>query len=207
MTTVYGMDCRRWQTPEAMRAALPYLDAARRRRVSRLRVAQKRAQCVGAGVLLTHLLGDNGTPPHLIYGAAGKPCLADRPDVQFNLSHTGDWVFCAVSDGAVGLDAETVHPIGERVIRRCFSAEEQAWLRQAPADAVIRLWTRKEAYGKLTGAGLAAITAPVPVAALPAAYDAATAAYWCAYDWQDIRIAVCAQTPGFAETVVMIQTP
>lgn len=207
MTTVYGMDCRRWQTSEAMRAALPYLDAARRRRAFRLRILQKRAQCVGAGVLLTHLLGENGVPPRLTYGAAGKPFLADRPDVQFSLSHTGDWVFCAVSDGAVGMDAQQLCPIGERVIRRCFSAEEQAWLRQAPADAAVRLWTRKEAYAKLTGAGLSAIAAPVPVASLPAAYDAVTAAYWRSYDWQDIRIAVCAQTTGFAETVVVVQMP
>lgn len=95
------------------------------------------------------------------YGRNGKPYLQDHP-FYFNLSHSGEYVFCAISDREVGVDIQQFRPVDEvRLTRRFFSEEEQKALercldREEQRKLFYRLWTRKEAYGKLTGEGIAA---------------------------------------------------
>lgn len=95
------------------------------------------------------------------YGRNGKPYLQDYP-FYFNLSHSGEYVFGAISDREVGVDIQQFRPVDEvRLARRFFSEEEQNALekcfnREEQRKLFYRLWTRKEAYGKLTGEGIAA---------------------------------------------------
>jgi len=72
---------------------------------------------------------------------------------HFSLCHTRQAVFCAISDGAVGLDAEKIRPVSPATVSRVLSPEE---LRQFDGsdEGFMRLWTLKEAYVKYTGAGL-----------------------------------------------------
>nr|WP_304976318.1 4'-phosphopantetheinyl transferase superfamily protein [uncultured Acetatifactor sp.] len=77
----------------------------------------------------------------------------------FNLSHSGDYVLCAVSSAEIGTDIQQhCGKNVERLARRFFTEREAAALEQAGDEgkAVYRLWARKEAYGKLTGKGIAA---------------------------------------------------
>lgn len=95
------------------------------------------------------------------YGARGKPYLRDYP-FYFNLSHSGEYVFCVISDQEVGVDIQQCGPVdGGRIAGRFFTEIE----RQALADCTdfmerrklfYQMWVRKEAYGKLTGEGIAA---------------------------------------------------
>ncbi len=91
------------------------------------------------------------------YGENGKPYFRELP-FYFNLSHSGDYVFCAVSTEEMGADIQ--QHCGkdiEKLARRFFSGREAAALEQAGADRkglFYRLWARKEAYGKLTGKGV-----------------------------------------------------
>ena len=95
------------------------------------------------------------------YGQNGKPYFQDYP-FYFNLSHSGEYVFCAISDREVGVDIQQFRPVDEvRLTRRFFSDEEQKILercldREERRKLFYRLWTRKEAYGKLTGEGISA---------------------------------------------------
>lgn len=95
------------------------------------------------------------------YGRNGKPYLQDYP-FYFNLSHSGEYVFCAISDREVGVDIQQFRQVDEvRLTRRFFSEEEQKALercfnREEQRKLFYRLWTRKEAYGKLTGEGIVA---------------------------------------------------
>jgi 4'-phosphopantetheinyl transferase len=95
----------------------------------------------------------------------GKPALAADPsagDLQFNVSHSGDWVVYAVTRGrAVGVDVEGERPLTslEGIGRRFFSPREVAALFGLPESerraAFFRCWSRKEAYIKAVGRGLA----------------------------------------------------
>lgn len=85
--------------------------------------------------------------------SGGKPYLPAYPGLHFSLSHSGNFVVCAISSVPVGVDLElprTVHP---GVAARWFSPEEQALLAQAPS-AFFDLWMAKEAVLKEIGCGL-----------------------------------------------------
>lgn len=93
------------------------------------------------------------------YGKNGKPYLRDLP-FFFNLSHSGEYVFCALSDREVGADIQLCNSADYgRLAGRFFSEEEQRKLESCVVEnerrhLFYRLWTRKEAYGKLMGVGL-----------------------------------------------------
>ena len=91
------------------------------------------------------------------YGELGKPQIVNIPK-KFNLSHSGDYVVCAVGDGEVGADIQKWVPYKERTAERFFAPTEWKLLQELPAsqrtELFYRLWGRKEAYGKYTGQGI-----------------------------------------------------
>ena len=113
--TVYAVDCTHWLSDKAVEDSLPYLDDKRRSRIRRLRVPLKRAQCAAAGLLLTHLFGEKGVAPNLTYGENGKPYLANRPDTFFSITHSDKWVFLAVADCEIGIDAQIPRKVCPRL--------------------------------------------------------------------------------------------
>jgi 4'-phosphopantetheinyl transferase len=122
---------------------------------------------VGRGVLRIILAGYLGTAPagvRIAYGLRGKPRLADGHGdaLRFNLAHSGGLALYAVTRGReLGVDLEEVRPLedAEAIAARYFSAGEAAALGALPhADRLagfFRCWTRKEAYVKARGEGLA----------------------------------------------------
>jgi 4'-phosphopantetheinyl transferase len=99
------------------------------------------------------------------YGAHGKPQLAGVPagtGLQFNLSHSGELALCAVTTSrAVGVDVEALRVLDDAasIARRYFSRAENEALSGLSAEkrlaAFFAGWTRKEAYLKALGDGLA----------------------------------------------------
>ena len=98
-------------------------------------------------------------------GERGKPEL-DGPHraagVWFNVAHSGRLGCIAITtEGPVGVDVERIRPdvATSGLAERFFSAPEVAALRRlsAPAQerAFFECWTRKEAYIKALGTGLA----------------------------------------------------
>ncbi len=96
------------------------------------------------------------------YGEHGKPGLLDSPrPLDFNLSHSGDWLACVITAGtAVGLDIEYCDP-GRDVLKlagRFFRADEILALRACDkTEQTARFydyWTLKEAGIKAGGGAL-----------------------------------------------------
>lgn len=104
-------------------------------------------------------------PAHWAFDRDGfdKPRIAEPADTSlaFNISHSADWIACAVSrEKAVGIDVQLCDP-GRDVLRlaaRFFSANETALLRTLTAsgrcDRFYAYWTLKEAWLKTTGRGV-----------------------------------------------------
>ena len=116
-----------------------------------------------ARILLRRLLADAaGVAPAALQidiDARGKPGLASHPGLEFNLSHSANYIAIAITQGLkVGVDVEYLrrrNNIAE-IARRFFSASEYEYLQYsdfAPAD-FYTLWTLKEAYVKALGVGL-----------------------------------------------------
>lgn len=94
-------------------------------------------------------------------GSQGKPFLKNHTQIRFSHSQSGDTQMVAVASGLnVGIDLEKVrHDDFDAVARRFFSSDENALLQTLTGveklETFFRIWTRKEAYVKALGAGLA----------------------------------------------------
>jgi len=96
-------------------------------------------------------------------GPHGKPALAaGTPGPAFNLTHSGDWLLCAVGAvEAIGVDLEFTgrEPAFLKLARRFFAPEEVIDLEALPADELgqrfFDYWTLKEAAVKAAGGPLA----------------------------------------------------
>lgn len=91
-----------------------------------------------------------------------KPQLLYPNGLFFNISHSGDWVICGISNCPIGVDIEHIkkNKCNLNVIERFFSSEEKNYLLNDGKDIntvtkFYRLWTLKESYVKADGRGLA----------------------------------------------------
>jgi 4'-phosphopantetheinyl transferase len=113
-------------------------------------------------ILLAHYLGCPPNEIELICGPKGKPALRDSYRLRFNASHSGQMALYAFTLGCeLGVDMEELRELAgaESIAARFFStAEVSELLSLKPGDralAFFRCWTRKEAYVKAIGDGLA----------------------------------------------------
>lgn len=143
------------------------LSAGERARRDRLAFPWSRRRFTASQGALRELLGAAlGVAPGALVlelGPGGKPYVAHPPGraLHFNLSHSEDRALVALArDREVGIDLEwtgrrTPH---EALARRYFApAEIEALARLPEGDrkaGFFRVWTRKEAFVKLLGAGL-----------------------------------------------------
>ena len=108
-------------------------------------------------VLLSFILHKSGKGERLAftYGSNGKPYLKDGR-AFFNISHSGDYVICSISESEIGCDVQTVGKYNPRIAERFFTAEERDFLQKSdnqPSDFT-RLWALKESVLKKTGEGI-----------------------------------------------------
>lgn len=95
--------------------------------------------------------------PELAREERGKPYFPGAPQYHFNLSHSGPFALCALSNRPVGVDIQVVRPDwSPKLVGRSCTPEERAWLAalgDRPEDFAA-LWACKESMGKESGYGL-----------------------------------------------------
>jgi 4'-phosphopantetheinyl transferase len=139
-----------------------------RDRSARFRFERDRQHFIVAHGVLRELLGCYlQTEPgqiRFVYNAFGKPHLSPAfgSRLKFNLSHSAGLALIAIAaDSNVGIDLEYIRARSEYadIARRFFSAAEVDHLTALPnhlyAEAFFSCWTKKEAYVKACGEGLA----------------------------------------------------
>ena len=138
-------------------------------RASRFHFERHRRRFICARGALREILGAYlGIDPHALtfaYGTHGKPALRSdaRSRLSFNVSHSEDLALIAVAPEQIeiGVDVEAERPMpdGDDIARRFFAPSEVERLQVLPAElrgrAFFECWTRKEAYLKALGDGLA----------------------------------------------------
>lgn len=86
----------------------------------------------------------------------GKPWFPDRPDLHFNLSHSGPLALCALDSRPVGVDIQVLKTWRPSLPPRVCSQAELEWLEGQrdhwPSFAL--LWALKESRVKESGRGL-----------------------------------------------------
>ena len=149
--------------------ALVVLTDDERARASRFVFDVHRHRFVVCRAWLRHRLGErlgrDAATLRFEYGPAGKPSLgADA--LRFNVSHSDRYALLAITrDVEVGVDIERVRPLADMdgLAARIFSGAEREALARVPAsrreDAFFAGWTRKEAFIKARGQGIALLGA------------------------------------------------
>jgi 4'-phosphopantetheinyl transferase len=182
-----------------------YLCASERERAARFHFPADYDRYVAARAALRLQLGAflDCDPKSLVfqYTSHGKP-FVENCGIDFNLSHSGDWVLFAFSRSAeIGVDIEHIRLLSDMrdVAQHNFSAAEFTRWEATPegdrTDAFYRCWTRKESFIKAIGEGLScpldsfevAFGLDQPARLTSVDGDAALAAQW----WM-------ADLPGFA---------
>ena len=156
------------------------LDRAELARAARFHFQIHRNRFIVGRAMLRGLLAEYaGLSPAQVefaYGPAGKPVLASMPasPIHFNLAHCENIAVAAFTrEGVIGVDVERVRLLedAEELVRRFFSPRESAaFTRLAPEQkpaAFFNLWTRKEAWLKACGEGIAHSLHLVEVTFLP----------------------------------------
>ncbi len=125
--------------------------------------------------LLAHELGIEAKAVCFRYEQWGKPQLQfpTSADLQFNVSHSGDWGLVVLAHVAVGVDIEMHNDrfdyrgVASQILT---SHERLAWekvVASSRADETLRLWVCKEALLKAMGLGIAEglqqVSFPVPL--------------------------------------------
>jgi 4'-phosphopantetheinyl transferase len=156
----------------------PLLDSREQERAARFHFPDDRARFIVGRGLLRKCLGSylqrDPAGIELTYTDLKRPVLAGSDDIDFSISHTHDLVALAVTSGArVGVDLEFIQPnldLSELALR-IFSPEDLRLFQAVPNDekhvAFYRAWTRKEAYLKARGEGIAGGLQEVSVSFAP----------------------------------------
>lgn len=144
----------------------------------------------------------------------GKPTL-NGGNLEFNISHSGEWVTVIVGQHPVGIDVEQIHPIKMDIARRFFSEQEYADLLMKEKEEQIKyffdLWTLKESYMKACGKGFA-----IPLNSISFSLDngkwlfkdkhSSRQAYFKHYELDKMyKLAVCSFYQDFPEEIEVIE--
>jgi 4'-phosphopantetheinyl transferase len=191
--------------PETSARLFTTLTSDERNRSSRFRFERDRQRFIVAhGVLrdvLARYLRTNPRDITFAYNAFGKPDLSPvfGSRLKFNLSHSAGVALIAIAaDSSVGVDLECIEAQCDyaEIAQSFFSAVEIDYLDGLPshlyAEAFFNCWTKKEAYLKARGEGLAiplnSFSVPVttdpartPVDLYRAPHDIVPARRWSLY--------------------------
>lgn len=143
----------------------------KKQRVDRFRFQEDKKRTVAGEMLARKAIAEwyGVAPESIFFGIKehGKPYVKDLA-VEFNISHSGDMVVCAVDDNPVGIDIEQLRPIDLKVTKHictdnviCYlfghMPTEKDFIYTTDVKILTRFfefWTKKEAYGKYIGDGL-----------------------------------------------------
>jgi len=158
------------------------LSAEEQKRANRMLSVKSKKQYVLSRIALKNVLYHSLEKPQneiiLQFNEFGKPFLPGNMP-SFNISHSNKCALIAVSwDGDIGVDIEYKQErhASQKIARRFFSDDEVKDLQALPANLQVQgffnCWTRKEAYIKGKGKGLA-----IPLGSFAVSLDPAESVY------------------------------
>ena len=134
---------------------VPYLSQRRQKLYDGILIKDSKLLTIGSEILLAYALS-LPLPCEYQTDKSGKPYISGQK--CFNISHSGDYVVCAVCDEEVGVDIERIGRMSPRLMHKFLADREITALENLNETEIPRYlcekWVRKESYLKLTGEGL-----------------------------------------------------
>ena len=82
-----------------------------------------------------------------------KPYFVNLP-IEFSVSHSEDMWMCIMSDAPCGIDIQVEKDTDVlKIAERFYRPNEVEYVRLFGSKGFFQIWTRREAYGKMTGQG------------------------------------------------------
>ncbi len=178
-------------TFEELRQYLPLLPPERQEKIARYRFEKDKLLSLVAGLLLRHEIGEKP----VFFGDRGKPYANG---VFFSLSHSGEIAAIATDSAEIGLDVEQLPDDSRlKIADRFYHVNERLAVENAnhPVNAFARIWTRKEAYLKMTGEGISTDLTAFDTTAPPLSEQLYTV------DLEGYCLSVCCEKPIDAERI------
>lgn len=141
---------------------IPLVSLERQTKIKKYIYKKDQIQSLFSEILLRYILESvlkitNGKI-EFSYNYYGKPRLKDEYNIEFNLSHSEDWVLCGINDSSVGVDVEKMKDINFDVAKRFFTSKEYEDLllssEEEAKEKFYLYWTLKESFIKNVGRGL-----------------------------------------------------
>lgn len=145
------------------------LDRNRQETVLSLRNRKEKERSICAGLLLRYAFLEAGygikdwRQVQIEKEVYGKPYIKGYDDFQYSLSHSGEWIVCAVDMMPVGADIQEMRSWKMQLAKRFYHADEYDRLlaiKENDSDRRTRefysIWTAKESVVKWNGRGIGA---------------------------------------------------
>ncbi|TCN25189.1 4'-phosphopantetheinyl transferase family protein [Mesobacillus foraminis] len=162
MIEIYKMKLPDFQDLNTVKL-LSYVSAERVEKILRLFKNEDKSRALMSELLIRSIIvkkfAVNNEQILIHRNAYGKPYISLGRDFHYNISHSGEWVLCAISHAEIGIDIEEIRPIEYmEIAREFFSMKENDLLKgltgPARLECFFELWTLKEAYIKAVGKGM-----------------------------------------------------
>lgn len=129
-------------------------DSERQAAVLKMKTSLAQKQSLCADHLARKMLAGDISPSELQFrrSPCGKP-EAVNTSLHFNLSHSGNFVLCAVSENEIGADIEFLRPVSPKLPARICTEAEKEYVGN-DEQLFLQVWTVKEALAKFYGKGL-----------------------------------------------------
>lgn len=163
MIDIYAVQISNFPT-ERIESLLMCVTEEKRQKLNRFHFEKDRVRGLVGDLLVKMVLSQTLSIPYtsiqIDTNDYQKPYLAQpKEQLEFNLSHSGEWVVCATDSHSVGVDVERIATFDMNVAQRYFSKEEYEYITSADNDEErnqrwCKVWTAKESYIKAVGKGL-----------------------------------------------------
>lgn len=148
--------------PDKWQSLLNHIDVDRKNSIAKFRFAEDKKRSLIGGLLVKAMINElypnNNLEISYFKNYYGKPYIKGLSEIYFNVSHSGNYVCCAISDSEIGIDIEEIKTsMGIYTLKNLFSEDEWKQVldeKNNSHDTFYSLWTLKESYIKKIGLGL-----------------------------------------------------
>lgn len=159
VTKVYVASVSPFFDAKNFEKGMALVDQTRRNKINACRQPEKKTASLAVGLLADYAVKKAGICGRIVFDKNGKPLIKGNDEAEpvkevtssISLSHSGDYVACALSDRPVGVDIQKKKKVLSAVYERVVHPSEGSVFTK---DDFFILWAVKEAYGKITGQGI-----------------------------------------------------
>ena len=161
----YIVNTKQFEDEYIYKKSFDSVSTYRQQKIAHLKNVEDKKRSLAASIALNAALKEYDLEERMMkyeLGNKGKPYFCNHPEIHFSLSHSGDYAICSIGAHEVGNDIERVRSGREKVAQRFFAKEEIDWIYDTELSGVsddldskiIRIWTMKESFLKVTGHGM-----------------------------------------------------